>query len=287
MQADGKILLGGDFTTLGGGGAGTTRAFQPSRGSTPTARSTPSFDPGANGDVIALAVQADGKILVGGFIHEARWRRHRPDDAQDDRPAAGEPTRAPTVTSEPADQTVPAGATATFTASATGTPAPTVRWQMKPPGGDFADIGGATATTYAFTAVSGDHGRQFRAVFTNSLGSTTSNAATLTVGILPVVTAQPADQSVIAGATATFTAAASGEPAPVVRWRVKRVGDPVFADIAGANAATYSFTATLADNGASSWSSSRTESARLTSNVATLTVSLPPTVTANPVDLGL
>ena len=283
VQADGKILVGGEFTTIGGGGTGTTPRSRIARlnadGSV-----DPSFNPGASGDVIALAAPADGTILVGGYF----TRLGGGSTGATTRNMIGRLLASPpgysTVTTEPADQTVPAGATATFTASAIGNPAPTVRWQMKPPGGDFADIDGATATTYAFTAVSGDHGRQFRAVFTNSLGSTTSNAATLTVGILPVVTTQPADQSVIAGATATFTAAASGEPAPAVRWRVKRIGDPIFADIAGANAETYSFTATLADNGAQFLVEFENRVGKVLSNVATLTVSLPPTVTANPVD---
>jgi uncharacterized delta-60 repeat protein len=64
VQADGKILVGGDFTTIGGGGTGTiTRNF--------IARLNPNgsvdaFNPGANNSVYAIAVQPDGKILVGG-----------------------------------------------------------------------------------------------------------------------------------------------------------------------------------------------------------------------------
>ena len=65
VQADGKILVGGDFTTLGGGGTGTTTRNQIGRLNADGSLDT-SFDPGADGDVSALAVQADGKILVGG-----------------------------------------------------------------------------------------------------------------------------------------------------------------------------------------------------------------------------
>ena len=69
MQADGKILVGGDFTTLGGGGTGTTTRNYLGRLNA-DGSSTTSFDPGAGGNspvvVGALAVQADGKILVGG-----------------------------------------------------------------------------------------------------------------------------------------------------------------------------------------------------------------------------
>jgi len=65
VQADGKILVGGAFTTLGGGGAGTTPRYHIGRLNADGSLDT-SFDPGANDGVYALAVQADGKILVGG-----------------------------------------------------------------------------------------------------------------------------------------------------------------------------------------------------------------------------
>ena len=65
VQADGKILVGGAFSMLGGGGTGTTQRRDIARlnldGSLDAA-----FNPGANGTVLALAVQADGKIVVGG-----------------------------------------------------------------------------------------------------------------------------------------------------------------------------------------------------------------------------
>jgi uncharacterized delta-60 repeat protein len=65
VQADGKILAAGDFTTLGGGGTGTTTRNYVGRLNADGNLDT-SFDPGANEPVYALAVQADGKILVGG-----------------------------------------------------------------------------------------------------------------------------------------------------------------------------------------------------------------------------
>src|SRR5438874_668046 len=65
VQPDGKILIGGDFTTLSpNGGAAVTRNY--------IARLNPdgtldtAFDPNANSSVSSIAVQADGKILAGG-----------------------------------------------------------------------------------------------------------------------------------------------------------------------------------------------------------------------------
>ena len=85
VQPDGKILLGGDFTTLSpNGGAAVTRnhiARLNPDGTLDTA-----FNPNANDAVYAIAVQADGKILVGGLFHE-----HRRTDAQPTSPGSMPP----------------------------------------------------------------------------------------------------------------------------------------------------------------------------------------------------
>ena len=65
VQPDGKIVVGGDFTMLAGGGAGTTARNRIAR-LNPDGSLDPAFNPGADASVLALAVQSDGKILVGG-----------------------------------------------------------------------------------------------------------------------------------------------------------------------------------------------------------------------------
>jgi uncharacterized delta-60 repeat protein len=62
VQPDGKILLGGHFTTLAGGAK--TRNYIARLYADGSVDST--FDPNANSQVLALAVQPDGKILLGG-----------------------------------------------------------------------------------------------------------------------------------------------------------------------------------------------------------------------------
>ena len=59
----------------------------------------------------------------------------------------------------------------------------------------------------------------YTVVATNAAGSATSNAAVLTVQTPPVITTQPVSQSELVGATATFTSAASGTPAPTFQWQ--------------------------------------------------------------------
>ena len=60
MQADGKILIGGGFTTIGGVARNYIARLNPD-GSLDTG-----FNPNANDYVYSIAVQADGKILIGG-----------------------------------------------------------------------------------------------------------------------------------------------------------------------------------------------------------------------------
>src|SRR5262249_45978425 len=74
---------------------------------------------------------------------------------------------APVVTLNPSSQTVCPGPVS-FSAAASGTPSPTVQWQVSSDGGTtFSDIAGATSTTYSFTAGAGDNGKEFRARFSN------------------------------------------------------------------------------------------------------------------------
>ncbi|MFM5904590.1 MAG: IPT/TIG domain-containing protein, partial [Micrococcales bacterium] len=89
-------------------------------------------------------------------------------------------TAAPAITTQPTSQTVANGSSVTFTAAASGSPTPGVQWQSGS-GTTFTNIVGATSTSYTFTPAATDDGKQFRAVFTNSSGSATSTAATLTV----------------------------------------------------------------------------------------------------------
>jgi uncharacterized delta-60 repeat protein len=65
VQPDGKILIGGDFTTLAPNGRlPVTRNYIARLN--PDGTVDPTFNPSANGIVQAIALQPDGKIIVGG-----------------------------------------------------------------------------------------------------------------------------------------------------------------------------------------------------------------------------
>jgi hypothetical protein len=225
-----------------------------------------------------------GAISVGSFAYTANYTAN---SVQLVPASAG---IAPTITESPSNQTVVTGNTATFTAAATGDPTPTVQWQVSTNGGtSWSNVSGATNTTYSFTAASGDNGNQYRAVFTNSAGSATSSAATLTVNYAPSVTQNPSSSTVSSGATASFTAAATGNPTPTVQWQVSTNGGTSWNDISGATNTTYSFTAASGDNGNQYRAVFTNSVASTNSTSATLNVSSPsaPSITIQPSNTGV
>lgn len=161
-------------------------------------------------------------------------------------PAVSVPNVAPTITTHPQAASRIEGQSVTLTGAASGTPTPTLQWQRNN-GGGWADISGAVGGSYTFTAALGDNGAQFRLVATNSEGAAQSNAAALTVTAAPVaptITTQPQAASVVEGASATFTVAATGTAPLAYQWRLNGT------DIAGATSATYTRVTALADTGA-------------------------------------
>lgn len=85
---------------------------------------------------------------------------------------------APEITAQPRNVTVAVNQPATFRVTATGIPAPTYQWRFK-----GTDIAGATETSYTIPAVTAANVGAYDVVLKNSMGTVTSSAATLTVGI--------------------------------------------------------------------------------------------------------
>ena len=180
----------------------------------------------------------------------------------------------PAITLQPLPQTVCAGSPASFTATASGRPVPTVQWQVSTDGGTiFTDIPGATTTSLVFvTTTAAQNGNLYRAVFSNGTTLATTNAVLLTVNIAPVVTISPVSQTVALGLPVTFTAAATGTPTPAVQWQVSTDGGATFSSIAGATATTLTFTPNAADNNNRYRAVFTNICASVNTNVAVLTV---------------
>ena len=186
---------------------------------------------------------------------------------------------APSITTQPASQSVTVGQTATFSVAAIGSGTLSYQWKK-----NAIAISGATSSIYVTPATTAsDNGASFTVVVSDTTGSVNSNAATLTVTSAPVgptITTQPASRTVTAGQTATFAVTASGTSPLIYQW--KKNG----AAISGATSSSYTTPATTnSDNGSSfSVTVSNTVSS-VTSNAATLTVTaalLAPSITTPP-----
>jgi len=121
----------------------------------------------------------------------------------------------PAFTTQPVNQTVSVGQTATFTAAATS--GSTYQWTFN--GGAIA---GATSATLTLANVQLTAAGNYQVTAANSGGSTLSNIAVLSVNTVPTVptfTLQPVSETVASPSTVVFTAAASGSPAPTYQWK--------------------------------------------------------------------
>ncbi len=186
---------------------------------------------------------------------------------------------APAISTQPVNQAVTAGQTATFTVVATGTAPLAYQWQK-----NGASISGATAASYTTPATTiSDSGSAFAVVVTNTAGTVTSASATLTVNpapVAPAITTQPVNQTVTAGQTATFTVVATGTAPLAYQWQKNG------ASIAGATSASYTTPATTTSDGGSTFAVVVTNTAgTVTSASATLTVNpapVAPAITTQP-----
>lgn len=180
---------------------------------------------------------------------------------------------APSITDQPKDRVAFVGQQAKFDFGVSGKPPLTFQWLR-----NGVVIVGATNATYITDPVTAaDDGAKFSVKVTNAQGTSTSNEATLTVKPGPTITAQPTAVSVNAGASASFSVTATGEQ---LQYQWLRDDQP----IAGANAATYTITATTAaDDGALITALVVNPGGVVASQSVTLTVISSPSLTLQPV----
>jgi hypothetical protein len=178
-------------------------------------------------------------------------------------------SKAPSITTQPVNESVTAGQTATFSVATTGSAPLAYQW-MK----NGVAISGANSSNYSTpVTIITDNGVKFSVSVRNSLGSVTSSTALLTVtapALAPVITLQPGAQSVTAGQAATFSVATTGTAPMTYQW--SRNGSP----IVGAISSLYMTALTAAaDNGS--------QFTVRVSNSAGNVVSIPATLTVKPI----
>ncbi len=179
---------------------------------------------------------------------------------------------APTINQQPRDRSAFLTGTATFDIGVGGKGPLRFQWRR-----NGAAIAGATASTYTTPALTvADDGAKFSVVVSNDKDNVTSSEATLSVLGPPVITAQPAAQTVAVGATAAFSVTATGTSL-TYQWRRNGVA------VSGATAASYTTAATVATDDGAVYSVDIGNGAGITSSAdALLTVTGVPAVVTSP-----
>ena len=185
----------------------------------------------------------------------------------------------PTITTPPANLSIVAGASATFSVTAAGSAPLAYQWLKNgvvlANGGN---VSGSTTATLTLSGVSASDAAGYSVTVTNSLGSVTSPAATLTVAVPPAIVTPPANATTVAGSNVSFTVTASGTAPLTFQWRKNGV------NISGATSATLTLVNVSAADAANYSVTVTNAAGSSTSGSATLTVLGPPAITSQPAD---
>jgi hypothetical protein len=181
----------------------------------------------------------------------------------------------PAITSHPASVTINSGKTATLAVSHSGS-ASTFQWYMGSKGDLTHPIAGATSSSYITPPLTTTTRYWVKA--SNSAGSASSNAATVTVIIAPAITKQPASRTIAKGKSAVLSVEVSGSPSKF-QWYIGNSGVTT-QPISGATSS--SFTTPALTSTTKYWVKATNSAGSSSSSNATVTVQTPPAIKTQP-----
>jgi len=157
------------------------------------------------------------------------------------------------ITSQPANQSVYLGGTATFSVATVGSQPVTYHWQKS--GTNLVDGGslsGSTSRLLTITNVDFGDAGVYSLIASNAYGSVTSRLAFLEIMVSPPsITVQPVSQTVLAGSTVTFTVSAVGDLPFYYQWMKNGTNLVDGGNISGSTTSMLTISgATAADDGA-------------------------------------
>jgi hypothetical protein len=176
-------------------------------------------------------------------------------------------------TNLPADQTILAGQSTTFTSDIIGSGPLAYQWYFNTTNA----IAGANGSSYTIPVVLTNNAGTYTLVVTNSLSSMTTRAALLTVSNIPVsIITQPAYTVAVEGRSATLSVVVSGTPLIAYQWFYNS------AAITGATTASYTIAPLALANSGSYYVKVSNPAGTTNSSMAMLTVlldTIPPAIT--------
>ncbi|WP_158267662.1 T9SS type A sorting domain-containing protein [Adhaeribacter arboris] len=184
----------------------------------------------------------------------------------------------PVIIDQPVSATVCAGTTAIFSVVVTGTSESNIKWQMSTDrGASWREVkSGASSVSISNTTVAMSGNYQFRALVLNECNPVTSNVATLTVTPALIITSQPVPVTKCTEDAASFSVTATGSN---LRYQWQKNGE----DIADATQASYHLSSVSAAQAGNYRVAITGECGQVTSEVVSLTVSVRPIITTQPV----
>jgi hypothetical protein len=194
---------------------------------------------------------------------------------------------APVITSQPGNQTLCAGNTATFNVVATGAG---LTYQWRKNGINLADggsVSGSTTATLTIDNITVADIADYSVVVSGTCpGTATSANASLTINLSPIITLQPSNQTVCEGNAATFTVNASGSGL-TYQWRQGTSGLVNGGNISGATSSTLIIDPATSADASTDYNVVITGGCPLssTSADATLTINTAPVITVQPIDV--
>ena len=179
----------------------------------------------------------------------------------------------PWIIEQPVSITANPGQSAYFNTVAVGT---FYQWQF-----NGNNIAGATTSSYTIPSAGATNAGNYACAITGTNGTITTSNAILSVNGPPIITTQPSSLTVTQTQSATFSVTAAGTGPLGYQWQFNSN------DIPGANGTNYTI-ASAFDTNAGSYDVIVTNSlGSVTSSVVTLTVNVPPSITAQPLDQTL
>ncbi|MGO8675720.1 MAG: choice-of-anchor tandem repeat GloVer-containing protein [Limisphaerales bacterium] len=189
----------------------------------------------------------------------------------------------PSITAQPASLTNAVGSTAIFSASAAGTAPLGYQWEFNGLAlTDGGSIRGSATEALTIADVQPTNAGAYSLLVTNTVGAVTSAVAILVVSGPPVVILQPGNVTNIVGTTALFTVSATGTQPLNYQWRFRGAALTDGGQYSGSTTPALTVSGVQPTNAGNYTVRIVNSGGSVVSAAATLTVLVPPSITAQP-----
>jgi uncharacterized repeat protein (TIGR03803 family) len=212
---------------------------------------------GGAATVVAVTPNLLASNLVAGSYTATLFFTNLLDESVQRRQVALAIVSLPLITSQPTNQAVLEGMTATFSVATATNALLYYQWQFDNGSGptnltDGGGISGSATKSLTIKNVSPGNLGAYSVIVSNAAGSVTSGSASLTIitGQAPVIVSAPASQTLLPGATATLTVSAVGDQPLAYFWQMNETNLANGGNLSGSATSTLTIrSATVLNSG--------------------------------------